>query len=144
MPSQTYQSNRDLFDERNFSFGQVWKLDDNEVVIPQTDHLQTRIIHEERWVVVTSNNSENYHPLCPIVTVSPLSSRVDLKKQYDLELDKENDNVNKNCLLQLKLTQPILKKELYDLKGEISEEKKVELQVLLESFFGLIDEEEPS
>lgn len=142
MPSQTYQSNRDFFDDRSFSFGQVWKLDDSEIVIPQTDHLQTRIIHEERWVVVTSNNSENYHPLCPIVTVSPLSTRVDLKKMYDLELDKANDNVKENCLLQLKLTQPILKKELYDLKGEISDDKKVELQVLLESFFGLFDEEE--
>ncbi|WP_186668778.1 type II toxin-antitoxin system PemK/MazF family toxin [Sporosarcina sp. BP05] len=142
MSSQTYQSKRDFFDDRSFSFGQVWLLNDSEIVIPQIDHLQTRKVHEERWVVVTSNNPENHHPLCPIVTVSPLSTRVDLKRNYDLNLDKANDNVKENCLLQLQLSQPILKKELYELQGDISDDKKVELQVLLESFFGLFDEEE--
>ena len=142
MPSQTYRNNRDFFDSREFNFGQVWKLDDSEIVIPQIDHLGTRTIHTERWVVVISNNSENYHPLCPIVTVAPLSTRSDLKKLHDLELSKANDNVKEDCLLQLKLAQPILKKELYELKGYISDDKKVELQVLLETFFGLIDEEE--
>jgi len=142
VPSQTYRNNRDFFDSREFNFGQVWKLDDSEIVIPQIDHLGTRTIHTERWVVVISNNSENYHPLCPIVTVAPLSTRSDLKKLHDLELSKANDNVKEDCLLQLKLAQPILKKELYELKGYISDDKKVELQVLLETFFGLIDEEE--
>lgn len=142
MPSQTYRNNRDFFDNREFNFGQVWKLDDSEIVIPQIDHLGTRTIHPERWVVVISNNSENYHPLCPIVTVAPLSTRIDLKKMHDLELSKENDNVKDDCLLQLKLGQPILKKELFELKGEISNDKKIELQVLLETYFGLVDEED--
>ena len=142
MPNQNYQSKRDLFDARNFSFGQVWKLDDNEIVIPGEDHLGTRVVHKERWVVVISNNSGNYHPLCPIVTVAPLSTRTDLKRLYDLELFSTNDNVKRDCLLQLTLSQPILKKELYDLQGEISDPKKVELQVLLDSYYGLETEED--
>lgn len=142
MPSQTYRNNKDFFDSREFKFGQVWKLDDREIAIPQIDHLGSRTIHPERWVVVVSNNPENHHPLCPIVTVAPLSTRTDLKKLHDLELSTTYDNVKEDCLLQLKLAQPILKKELYDIKGEISEDKKVELQVLLETFFGLVDEEE--
>jgi hypothetical protein len=142
VPNQTYLSKRDFFDERKFSFGQVWKLNDNEIVIPNEDHLDTRVVHEERWVVVISNNSENYHPLCPIVTVAPLSSRTDLKKLHDLELFSADDKVKKDCLLRLLLSQPILKKELYDLMGEISDLKKVELQVLLETYYGLETEED--
>ena len=65
-----------------------------------------------------------------------------LKKLHDLELFSSNDSVREDCLLQLKLAQPILKKELYDLQGEISQEKKIELQVLLETYYGLVDEEE--
>jgi mRNA-degrading endonuclease toxin of MazEF toxin-antitoxin module len=141
MPSRTYQSKREFFDDRKFIFGQVWKLDDSEIVIPQIDHLgeEARTIHEERWVVVISNNSENHHPLCPIVTVAPLSTRNDLKKIHDLQLSNTNDSVKEDCLLQLKLAQPILKKELYELMGEISTDKKVELQVLIETFFGLYE-----
>ncbi|MGD6942461.1 type II toxin-antitoxin system PemK/MazF family toxin [Cytobacillus gottheilii] len=106
------------------------------------DKIGTRNTHVERWVVVVSNNSENYHPLCPVVTVAPLSSRTDLKKKHDLELFSNSDHVKDDCLLQLKLSQLILKKELYDLQGEISQDKKVELQVTLETYYGLVDEEE--
>lgn len=141
MSSRTYLNKREFFDDREFTFGQVWKVKDLEVVIPQEDHLGTRTIHLERWVVVISNNPENYHPLCPIVTVAPLSSRTDLKKLHDLQLNKAEDNVEKDCLLQLKLAQPILKKELYDFQGDISDNRKIDLQVLLETYFGLTAEE---
>ncbi|MEK4721533.1 type II toxin-antitoxin system PemK/MazF family toxin [Priestia sp. FSL W8-0524] len=143
MPSSNYNSKSDLRDTREFHFGSVWKVDDRDVSIPQIDKLSsTRNVHPERWVVVISNNNENYHPLCPIVTVAPLSHRVDLKRAFDLELSKSNDNVKVDCLLQLKLSQPILKVDLYEEQGEISDDKKVELQVLLEGFYGLSFEDE--
>lgn len=142
MSSKSYQTRNDFRDSREFTFGSVWKVVDDEVVIPYEDRLGTRKLHAERWVVVISNNEENYHPLCPVVTVAPLSHRVELKRHNDLDLSSQGDSVKVDCLLQLKLSQPIIKKELYDFKGEISDPKKVELQVLLESFYGLTDEEE--
>lgn len=141
MSSQSYSSRKDLRDEREFHFGSIWKVDDQDVAIPQIDKLGDRTIHQERWVVVISNNSENYHPLCPIVTVAPLSHRTDLKRPFDLELFQSRDNVKLDCLLQLKLSQPILKVDLYENQGEISEEAKTELQVLLDEYYGLILEE---
>jgi mRNA-degrading endonuclease toxin of MazEF toxin-antitoxin module len=141
LSSQSYSSRKDLRDEREFHFGSIWKVDDQDVAIPQIDKLGDRTIHQERWVVVISNNSENYHPLCPIVTVAPLSHRTDLKRPFDLELFQSRDNVKLDCLLQLKLSQPILKVDLYENQGEISEEAKTELQVLLDEYYGLILEE---
>jgi mRNA-degrading endonuclease toxin of MazEF toxin-antitoxin module len=142
LQSSSYNSRKDLIDERLFEFGSVWKVDDRHVSIPQVDRLDSRKMHKERWVVVVSNNNENFHPLCPIVTVAPLSHRVDLKRLYDLELSPEKDNVAIPCLLQLKLIQPILKVDLYEEQGHISEEAKEELQVLLEDFYGLSFEDE--
>lgn len=141
MPNPNYESRKDLFDQREFQFGSVWKIDDRDVAIPQMDKLGQRNLHKDRWVVVISNNNENYHPLCPVVTVAPLSHRVDLKRHYDLELNPVADNVRVPCLLQLKLSQPILKVDLFEEQGQISDEKKEEVQVLLEDFYGLSFEE---
>lgn len=98
-------------------------------------------MHQERWVVVISNNNQNYNPVCPIVTVAPLSSRTDLKKKFDLELYNSRDNVKLDSLLQLQLSQPILKVDLFDLQGEISQDAKDELLFLIEDYFGLTYED---
>ena len=137
MSETKYQSREELIDEREFNFGSVWKVDDRDVGIPQIDKLDSRNFHAERWVVVISNNSENFHPLCPVVTVAPLSHRTDLKRPFDLELFSSHDSVKVDCLLQLKLSQPILKVDLYECQVEISIEKKEELMVLLEDYYGL-------
>lgn len=143
MPSTEYQSREELRDRREFVFGSVWKIDDRDVEIPQSDKIKKpRFYHKERWVVVISNNSENYHPLCPVVTVAPLSHRIDLKRPFDLDLSKARDNTKVDCLLQLKLSQPILKVDLFEFQGEISDETKEELMILLEDYYGLTYEEE--
>lgn len=124
LQSTSYRSRRDLKDEREFQFGDVWKVDDRDVSIPQIDKLNSRSIHKERWVVVVSNNSENTHPLCPIVTVAPLSHRTDLKRTLDLDIYRDSDNVKVDCVLQLKLSQPILKVDLFEYQGSISDNVK--------------------
>lgn len=141
MPSANYRDRQELNDSRGFAFGSIWKVDDRNVAIPQVDRMETRNFHDERWVVVISNNRENYHPLCPVVTVAPLSHRVDLKRPYDLELFRERDNVKVDCLLQLKLAQPILKVDLYENKKEISEQAMIELQALIEDYFNITYED---
>ncbi|EFV72847.1 hypothetical protein HMPREF1012_01565 [Bacillus sp. BT1B_CT2] len=139
MSKPSYQS---LIDERDFNFGSVWKVADSDVSIPQADKRKNvRKVHQERWVVVISNNNQNYNPVCPIVTVAPLSSRTDLKKKFDLELYNSRDNVKLDSLLQLQLSQPILKVDLFDLQGEISQDAKDELLFLIEDYFGLTYED---
>ncbi|GGH83472.1 hypothetical protein JOD43_002098 [Pullulanibacillus pueri] len=138
MLNQSYNSRKQLIDERQFVFGSVWKVDDRHISLPTADRTDSRKKHEDRWVVVVSNSSENHHPLCPVVSVAPLSHRTDLKRNFDLELFNKRDSVAVDCLLQLKLMQPILKVDLFECQNEISIDAKVELQVLLQEFFGLI------
>lgn len=141
MPNVKYQTRKELRDKREFNFGSVWKIDDRDVDIPQIDKLDSRTFHNDRWVVVISNNTENFHPLCPVVTVAPLSHRTDLKRPFDLDLFRSRDNTKLDCLLQLKLIQPILKVDLFEFQGEISDSSKEELMVLIEDYYGLTYEE---
>lgn len=135
--SVTYSSNKEFIDSRSFRFGDLFIVDDSLVSIPQSDRIPgCRTIHPERWVVVVSNNSENHHPLCPVVTVIPLSHRTDLKRLYDVELFCDKDNVKVNCLTQTKLMQPMLKKDLGKHKGTISPDKQAELYMAISNVFG--------
>lgn len=133
-----YSNWRELIDKREFYFGDIYILNDQLVNLPKLDRLkEQRKYHDERWVVIVSNNEENIHPLCPTITVAPLSHRFDLKRPFDLELFKKYDNVKYDCLLMLKLKQPVLKVDLNEKQGEISVDKKDELLALIALYYGL-------
>ena len=131
-----------MIDEREFHFGDIYKINDKLISLPRSDRIEGgRNYHPERWIVVISNNEENYHPLCPVVTVAPLSHRTDLKRPFDLELFKERDDVKYDCLLSLQAKQSILKVDLHEYKGSISYEKKEELLALIAMYYGLDEDD---
>lgn len=134
-----YISREQLIDRREFRFGEIYLLDDELINLPKTDRLGIRRLHDDRWVVVISNNDENMHPLAPTVTVAPLSHRVDLKREFDLEVFAESDSVEQDSLIMLKQMQPVCKVDLREYKGEISDNKKEQLLALLELYYGLED-----
>lgn len=132
-----YTNRRELIDNREFIFGQIFLIDDEIINLPSSDRIDKRVTHHDRWVVVISNNDENIHPLAPTVTVAPLSHRIDLKMEFDLEIFKESDCVKVDSLIILKAMQPVCKVDLRDRQGEISDEKKEELIALIQFYFGL-------
>lgn len=132
-----YLDRKELYDRREFRFGQVFKLDDELINLPASDRIGKRDQHYDRWVVVISNNDENIHPLAPTVTVAPLSHRTDLKRPFDLEIFSGVDSVDVDCLIMLKAMQPVCKVDLRDYMGEISEDKKEELLALIQLYYGL-------
>ena len=123
-----YSSKSDLIDNREFELGQIWLINDEFLAIPQADRIEnSRQAHEKRAVVIVQNNDQNYNKMCPIITVAPLSHRVDLKRKYDVELSAAKDNVLQDSVAQLPLSQPVLKVDLNELKGTISTEKMAEI-----------------
>ena len=130
MPHQTtkYSKKAELIDDREFELGQIWLRKDELLTIPQADRIKNgRKMHEIRAVVITQNNEQNYNKMCPIITVAPLSHRIDLKRKYDVELSSANDNVDCDCIVQIPLCQPVLKIDLEEMKGIISTEKMAEI-----------------
>lgn len=138
-----YTSRKQLIDKRDFRFGDIYIISDHLINLPISDRMEGgRNHHEERWVVIISNNVENNHPFAPTVTIAPLSHRFELKRPFDLELFKRNDNVKYDCLLMLKASQPVLKVDLGTRQSAISDDKMDELMALIALYYGLdIDEE---
>ncbi|WP_434510414.1 type II toxin-antitoxin system PemK/MazF family toxin [Desulfitobacterium sp. AusDCA] len=131
-----------LIDTREFEFGQVWTVNDELVSIPDADRIDERILHNARIVLIVSNNSGNTDPLNPIVTVAPLSHRVDCIKFTDIELYAQRDNLKYDSIVRLRLAQPVLKADLIKCLGLISMDGKGEVLIGLEEYFGLLVEEE--
>ncbi|MGG3822035.1 type II toxin-antitoxin system PemK/MazF family toxin [Geobacillus thermodenitrificans] len=135
-----FVSKEELYDEREFHFGQIWKVRDVAVTIPNADRIPgERKERFVRLVVVISNNKDNFNPLSPTVTVCPISKRVDLLRETDLEVHPDEDN-NLECpsKIQLALKQPILKVDLYkEPIGELSREDKENLLFMIEEYYGL-------
>lgn len=125
-----------LIDRRKFPFGSIWVIKDNLIVFPAEDRIGVRKLHNERWVVVVSNSPTNHSPHCPVVTVAPLTSRVDIQRKFDLRLYKGRDNVKMDSLIKLQHMQPALKIDLKECKGEISDDAKDELYELISEYFG--------
>ncbi|MDK2793344.1 MAG: mRNA interferase MazF [Deferribacteres bacterium] len=131
--SPQFLSKDDLIDERTFNFGEIWKIRDCLISIPDADRINSRNEHFCRTVVIVDNNKQNSNKFSPIITVAPLSHRLDCMREFDIPLSKEKDGVKEDCLLRMSLAQPVLKKDLYERIGEIHDDSKDEIiDVLLQ------------
>lgn len=123
---------------REVEFGQVYLIDDRLVSIPDADRVQGgRTFHPTRRVVIIQNNATNYTTF-PTVHVAPLTSRVDTKRRWDVELVPEREPaIDKPVLVRISLAQPILRADLGECLGSLSDEKQAEVLVVLAEFFGI-------
>lgn len=122
-----YTNITEIKDNRQFIFGTIWQIRDSLITIPNADRLRNRKYHFTRCVVIIDNSAENFNGNSPLISVAPISSQVHCKRKFDIELDKEDDEVLKDSIIMLDYIQPVLKKDLYKCVGDISEDKKYEL-----------------
>ena len=135
-----YQNFHVIEDDRSFIFGEIWKVRDELVSLLPTDRVNVnRTIHPCRLVVVTQSCMENSNKFFPIIRVAPLASDIRYKQKFDIELQKGIDatGIDKTCMIQMQLEQPMLKKDLYEKIGEISEDKEYEVTVIQSELIGL-------
>lgn len=125
-----------LFDIREFEVGEVYYIKDELVSIPDADRTtMRRRAHEGRRVVIAHNNYLNADPTWPLIHIAPLSHRVDLLKETDIEVTddpKDGDGVSENSIIRLALVQPVLKVDLERLVGKLSRDKITEMLALQE------------
>ena len=120
-------TNEKLIDDRIFSIGDIWLIRDKFIAIPTADRVGFRDIHPSRCVIVIDNNSQNNNKMFPIITVAPLSHRVDCTRIFDIPVFPKEDQVRVDSIIQMSLSQPVVKRDLFKKVGEISEDKKDEI-----------------
>ena len=130
----------DIEDDRAFTCGEIWKIRDELVSLLPGDRVSgiRETFHRCRTVVILQNTDENSDPTYPIIRVAPLTSTVEFKTAFDILLEP-SDGVNKECMLSVQLAQPILKKDLFECVGSISDDKLYEMLALESYIIGLDD-----
>lgn len=140
---KTYSSRDDLKDSREFSLGEIWKLRDELLTLLPTDRMAgQRKIYPSRTVVVVQNCLENNDEETLIIEVAPLTTTTRFMKRFDVLLHpnedgNKRDDVREVCMAQIHLSQPMLKKDMYEKVGEISEEKKDEIAAIKLGLLGI-------
>lgn len=115
--------NRPEGDARPFLQGQIYIAKDRDVNIPlDPEREHPRREREYRPVVIVFDHAQNANPLSRRVLAAPLSTRVDLKRAFDLEfLSASEPDLRHDSLLRLNLTQPFLKSDLEGPNGRLSD-----------------------
>ena len=138
---ESYMNPNELIDERCFEIGQIYYIKDSLIDMPNTDRLINggRKIHEGRMVVIAHNNDENHNKMFPVITVAPLSHRIDLKRPFDLpvNINDVDGELKYDSLIMMYLIQPVCKVDLERCVGVLKEPKTEEMLAIQIEMLGI-------
>ncbi|MGE5632002.1 MAG: type II toxin-antitoxin system PemK/MazF family toxin [Caulobacteraceae bacterium] len=133
-----YSNRSELIDDRQFAFGEIWKLRDELIRLLPSDRIKNeRTIYKCRTVVIVQNSKENNDENYLLIRIAPLTTTVEFEQIFDVVLLPNKDEVKDKCMAQIQLTQPILKKDLFEKVGEISIDKKNEIAATIMKMVGI-------
>jgi mRNA-degrading endonuclease toxin of MazEF toxin-antitoxin module len=119
--------------------GEIYYVPDGLIKLPKSQLKGERVEHEARPVLVLQTDLDNQNPLYPIILVAPLSHRVDLQDDKDYRLNVGQGGIKQDSLVQLGLTQPILKIDLVGNPiGQLDDLVMEEINAVLAANLGLI------
>ena len=127
---------------RKIQRGEIYLIADDLIVLPETrlPSKPERELHENRPVLILQTNLDNDDPLYLSILVAPLSHRVDLQDQRDFKLSARLAGLECDSILQLGLTQPVLKMDLQgNALGKVDDMTMNDIDAVLASNLGLIE-----
>ncbi len=141
--AELYSEVESLKDSREFAFGEIWKLRDELIrLLPSDRVVDKRKTYPSRTVLVVQNCLENNDEESLLIRVAPISTTIRFLQKFDVLLYPNEGNVKKDdvlrkCMAQIQLTQPVLKKDMYEKVGEISNDKKEEIAAIKLELLGI-------
>lgn len=133
-----YTTWNELKDNRSFSYGDIWLVRDELIQLIPSDRLEdNRTIYRSRAVVIVQNCDENDDEESLLIRVAPLTTQTRFLMKFDVLLKPGIDGVKSECMAQIQLSQPVLKKDLFKVVGKISDEKKEEMAAVKLELLGI-------
>ncbi|EES72630.1 MULTISPECIES: hypothetical protein [Paenibacillus] len=115
-------------DIRIFNYGEIYMIKDKLVSFPESRYTSGRTLHDKRMVCIIHHCESNGNKHIWTVNAAPLSTRTDMKRDTDLELEPEEGNYfNRKSLIRLGAAQPFLK---VDLEGPVGKLNTGQLMLL--------------
>jgi len=135
---KTYSKRDDLRDSREFAYGEIWQLRDELIRLLPSDRVPgSRNTYFSRTVVIVQNCLENNDNESLIIEVAPLTTTIEYLQKFDVPLLPGEDGVQRECMAQVQLSQPVLKKDLFKKVGEISTKKKEDIAAIKLNLLGI-------
>lgn len=119
---------RDQFLKTGLTAQEIQQFDifttaDDSIVFPEQRLGQKREKHQRRFVIVLQNDKDNGDPSIRIVTVAPLSTKLE-HHRLDYRLHKKNHSfLREDSYIRIRHIQPVLKIDLKTKWGNISQEE---------------------
>ncbi|ONK21238.1 hydrogenase [Bacillus sp. VT-16-64] len=127
-----------LADEREFKYGEIYKIKDELVNFPESE-FTPRTYHSSRFVVITQHCNANLDRNIWTLNAAPLSSKIHMKRDTDLEIEPNDYNyIDRKSLIRLGTSQPFLKIDLEGPVGKLSPEQQKELAALQLKLAGVL------
>lgn len=127
---------------RKVQRGEIYLIADDLIVLPET-RLPSKLgreLHENRPVLILQTNLDNDDPLYLTILAVPLSHRVDLQDQRDFKLSAGQAGLEHDSIVQLGLTQPVLKIDLQgEALGKVDDITMNDIDAVLAANLGLIE-----
>lgn len=123
---------------RSFQSGEVYMIDDKKVLFPGRFYIEDK----PRMVAVIGNTNHLNDPLIPTVQAIPITTKLKYETPQCLPVSAGTANLDKTSLLKVGLIQPMLKKDLGKLVGQLDPDSKDELIATVIFNLGIGEEDE--
>lgn len=98
-----------------------------------------RTMHvERRRFVILSGETTNVRASWKTVLGCPISGSTSLRTEFDVKLADGESGTTKKCWIRVPAVQPLMKADLQDLTGVLSEERLEELRARVFDYMGLV------
>ena len=102
--------------------GGVYLLRDSAIRIPDSEKGKARRKHDFRVVILLSNQTVCNSSACPVVTIVPLSSKLEPRAETDQIIGRSTKNgLDRDSRIMFGYMQPIMKDEFERYIGEIEQ-----------------------
>ncbi|MCF8567810.1 hydrogenase [Alicyclobacillus tolerans] len=132
------QLNNHPIDSREFKYGEIYLVKDEEVHFPESKHTSSRTFHGKRMVCIIHHCLSNLNKYIWTTNAAPFSTQLHMKRDTDLEVTPQPGNyINRTSLIRLGAAQPFLKIDLEGPVGQLTTEQLQELAYLQVALAGI-------
>jgi len=116
--------------------GGLYLVADSKLTLPPEEKRQ--IHNERRPFLVLSGSQTNSDAQWPVVLGCPVSASTLYKTRFDVKLAAHEAGTIKKCWIRVPAVQPLLKTDLEDLTGTLTQDRLEEVQGRLLTYLGLV------
>lgn len=103
-----------------YEFGQIYTVKDQHILYPD-NRKRRRKFGKNRPVLILDYSEEKDYSVNPLITIAPISTKIDYKKQYDIDIEQGTCALFEKSLVRVGCLQSVLKSDLCDFFGDENE-----------------------